>query len=695
MSTTEVAIETAVGLMRNGDLVAAERACRQMLLTEPGRSDVVHLLGVVLLMGGHAADAERQLDLATRLDAGSAVAHYNRGNALNALGRFDEAVACFERAVAIRPDLAEAHCNRGNALSRLSRWQEAVAAYDAALALRPALVEALNNRGDALMRLGREAEALAGFDAALAIKPDHVAALNNRGNALRRQGRLQEALAAYDGALKLRPDLVDALDNRGLVLQELGLPEAALASFDHALALSSDRAGTRLNRAGALRDLRRFDEAVADCDRALALRPNDAAVLNARGVVRHEARQLDEAVADYRRALDLDPGMAEAWNNLGNALHDLDGMEEAEAAYRKALALRPDYPETIVNRGLAFMDRRRFEEAMADFDRAIELRAGYSEAYKRRGVARLLQGDYAAGWADYEASQQHWRERNPHLVQPIPYWAGEPLAGKRLLLSEPNGFGDTIMFFRYLLPMLEQGADISFQGPRSLFRLLASCSERIRFIETVDDPARYDYQASLWSLPHAFGTRLDDIPTGIPYLRAEPERVQRWASALDPASFNIGICWQGNPARKIDAARSIPLTHFQALADVPGVRLVSLQKHHGLDQLGRVPVGAQVQLLGDEFDAGADAFLDTAAIMQGLDLVVSCDSVVNHLAGALGRPAWIGLRYVPEFRWMLDRADSPWYPSLRLFRQPAIGDWASVFTAMAGELRKIAGQPRG
>lgn len=695
MDANQADLQAAVGRMRHGDLAGAERLCRLFLSRHPARSDALHLLGVVLLMRGDAAAAEEPLEAATRLDPGVAIAHYNHANALSALGRFEQAIACYERATTIRPDLAEAHCNRGNALARLGRWREAVDAYGDALRFRPELVDAHNNLGDALLRLGRETEALAAFEAALSHRPEHIGALNNRGNALRRLLRLHESLATYDRALSLNPGMADTLDNRGLVLQELGMGEAALASFDRALVLDPSRLGTQLHRAHILRELHRFEEAIKACDLALAMDPANADAFIARGIAKHEQRRTAEAIADFRQAIALRGDLVEGWNNLGNALHDLDRFEEARSAYDAALALRPDYAEAICNRGLVAVDERRFEEAIADFDRAIALRPGYSEAYKRRAIARLLRGEFATGWADYEACERHRRSRNLHRQLPIPRWQGESLAGKSILLSEPNGLGDTIMFFRYLRPMIAQGAKVTFRGPPGLFKLLGTYSDEVHFVTDIDEPASFDFQATLWTMPHWFRTGLHDVPKDIPYLKSEPSLVERWSRCLDPTSFNIGICWQGNPARKIDATRSIPLAHFQALADVPGVQLISLQKHHGLDQLGSTPVGARVQLLGDDFDEGPDAFLDTAAIMQGLDLVVSSDSVMGHLAGALGRPAWIGLRYVPEFRWMLDRADSPWYPSLRLFRQPAMGDWAPLFAAMADELRKIVGQPRG
>jgi hypothetical protein len=227
-----------------------------------------------------------------------------------------------------------------------------------------------------------------------------------------------------------------------------------------------------------------------------------------------------------------------------------------------------------------------------------------------------------------------------------------------------------------------------------MFRLLRSSPWQVRLLSERPAGEAFDYRCELWSLPRLLRTGLDDIPDGVPYLAADPEAADKWSRWLGTGHFNVGICWQGNPGRKIDAGRSIPLAAFHPLGQVPGVRLVSLQKNFGLEQLGQLPAGMAVLDPGPEFDAGSDAFIDTAGLMQGLDLVVTSDTSLAHLAGALGRPTWVGIKYAPEWRWMLDRADSPWYPTLRLFRQPTPGDWAGAFGEMAAALRDIAGRGR-
>jgi hypothetical protein len=335
---------------------------------------------------------------------------------------------------------------------------------------------------------------------------------------------------------------------------------------------------------------------------------------------------------------------------------------------------------------------RRFEEARSDYDKAISLKPGYSEALKRRASLKLLQGQFAQGWADFETSLSHERARLPDRPR-IPFWFGQNLAGKSILLSEPNGLGDTLQFFRFVPALLEQGARVTFLGPANFLRVLAAFSDRVRMITDAAGES-FDFQCWLWSLPHYLGVGPDDLGNGVAYLRAEPSGVERWSHRFDRQLFNIGICWQGNPDRKIDPGRSIPLADFFPVSQVPGVRLISLQKNFGSEQLLDLPAGMTVEVPGEGFDEGPDAFVDSAALLESLDLLIAADTSITHLAGALGRPAWLALNHVPDWRWMLDRSDSPWYPSVRLFRQQRVNDWGPVFDEMAAALPALV-QRRG
>ena len=562
---------------------------------------------------------------------------------------------------------------------------EALRHMDAAVKINPGVAPVLNNRGNILKDVGRLDDALASYDAAIAIRPDYADAHANRGHVLLALRRLTEALASYDRALDLRPSDVEACLGRGACLMDLGRPAEALASYDRVVALVPDHPQGHCIRAGALFAARQFRDALASCDKALALAPDYAEVHFLRGNVLLELKRPEDAVASLERAIALQPSYAEAHNNRGHALRALGRLEEALASYERALALKPDYVGALNNRGIVLGGLNRLDEALASYDRALALDPDYADAHMNRALARLLLGRFAEAWPDYE---WRWRQsdfpsKKPDVI--APWWQGEDVTDRRLLVFSEQGFGDVIQFVRYLPRVAQLGGRTTFLVTKKLSRLLRPVTEGIEVVHVPD--GTYDLQAALLSLPYRFGTDLASIPAAVPYLRAEPELVDAWKERIGQHGFRIGIAWHAAPGAGHAAERSIPLTQFAPLARLPGVRLISLQKHVGLDQLATLPDDLKIEMPGEGFDDGPDAFIDTAAVMASLDLVVAADTVIVHLAGALARPVWVALPHVPDWRWMLDRDDYPWYPTARLFRQKQLGDWEGVFAAMVGELK--------
>lgn len=587
---------------------------------------------------------------------GNAPARHLLGLALLEEGTGEAAVEQLGQAAALDPHNPMLHYHLGTALAAIGGQQQAIASFTRAIALRPAFGEAWFNLGNAQRAVGEDPRALASYQRAAQASPQLHQAHNSMASLLHQADRFHEALQCVQKALAIAPSDPAALNNHAVILHSLG----------------------------------RFAEAANVLERLIALAGADARLLNRRGVALHESGRLASALEAYDQAISLDPAQADAWNNRGNAMHDLRHMEEALACYQRALDLAPQFVEAISNRGLARQELELFDQADSDFDRSIELRPGHAEAFKRRAGLHLLRGHFAEGWSDFS----HSIELSGNGPANAPAWKGEPLEGRSILLTEPSGLGDTLQFFRYVLPLLQAGARVTFAGPRSLHALLATYSDRVELI--VEPGARrFDYRAALWSLPHLLWASHGLLADTVPYLRSDPALVAKWASILDPADMNIGICWQGNPSRKIDAGRSIPLAEFLPLSRVPGVRLVSLQKRDGLEQLASLPTGMQVLEPGPGFDDGPDAFVDSAALLQSLDLLVSADTSIVHLAGALGRPAWVALARVPDWRWLLDRDDSPWYPATRLFRQPVRDQWPAVFESMAAALPALRGTIAG
>lgn len=412
--------------------------------------------------------------------------------------------------------------------------------------------------------------------------------------------------------------------------------------------------------------------------------PADAASRCNLGVVLRSLGRFEEAQAIYCQVLLADPQMAAALANLGIVLRDQGYLAKAENAGKAAVVLDIDNPEFYGFLGVALSHQGRTDEAVAIFHRAIRLRPEYPDAHHDLAIALLKAGRFSEGLIEYE-----WRWQTKALASsrrefPQPEWQGESIEGKTILLHAEQGMGDAIQFCRYASRVGEQAAQVILEVHRPLVRLLGKLAGVKRIVAKGDPLPPFDLHCPLLSLPKVFGTGADSIPAVVPYLFAEAQRVAAWHKRIAPSGICIGIAWQGNPNFRADHNRSIPLAEFAPLARIPGIRLISLQKDHGLEQLRSLPFGMRVEQLGPDYDDGD--FADTAAVMMCLDLVISSCTSVVHLAGALGRPTWVALGRTAHWVWLLDRDDSPWYPTLRLFRQTTRSDWQSVFEHMSAEL---------
>jgi tetratricopeptide (TPR) repeat protein len=716
------AMKWAVAAYQCGRLGEADDLARAILGVRPDYFDALHLIAVINARQRRFGEALASYDQALAVQRDHAGALCNRGVTLHELKRFDEALASYDRAVAVRPDYAEALFNRGITLQELKRFEEALASYDRALLLRPAYAEALSNRGNTLHELKRFDEALASYDRALALRPDHGGALSNRGNTLHELKRLDEALASYDRALALQPDHAEALFNRGMTLHEMNRFDEALVSYDRAVAVQPDHAEALCNRGNVLLDMKRFDEALASYERALtvrrdytealynrgmalrelkrpdealasyervlAVRPDHAEAFYNRGVMLRELKRLDEALASYDRALAVRPDYFEALNNRGVTLHDMERFEEALASYERALTVRPDYVPALTNCGVTLHQLRRLDEALACYDSSLALNPGYVDGHFNKALLQLLKGDYDAGWREYE--WRRWKEENltafkRDFTQPL--WLGQTaIDGKTILLHAEQGFGDTIQFCRYAPLVAGRGARVLLEVPFPLKDLMAGLAGVAEVISPQEKAPDFDLHCPLLSLPLALGTRIESIPAQVPYVTVPPESLRRWSSASGPKrKLRIGLAWSGSSAHKSDAIRSIDLRSLLPLLNIDA-EFASLQKDVRADDAMVLKERGDIVHFGDKLDS----FADTAAIIANLDLVISVDTSVAHLAGALAKPVWVLLPFLPDFRWLLEREDSPWYPTARLFRQRTPGDWSDVIGRVVIELRKLS-----
>jgi tetratricopeptide (TPR) repeat protein len=538
------------------------------------------------------------------------------------------------------------------ALHRQGRLDEAEKLYTRVLKAERDNFDALHLLGMLQHQRGKAGEAYRLMTAALKVNPRSPDALSNLALVLHALKRHDEALASLDKALALAPGHLDALNNRGSVLLDLKRPAEAKAAFDAVLAREPRHLQARVNRGNALAELGEAAVAIADYDAALAAAPGHPLALYNRGNAQRLLGREREAIADYERALRAAPNHLNAWLNRGFALAALNRHREALESYGKLLALRPDHAD-------------------AHFNAALSL---------------LTLGDYRRGFAEYE-----WRWQragtSPRKDLRRPPWLGEaPLAGKMILLHAEQGLGDTVQFARYAPLLARQGATVLLEVQPELKPLLAGLAGVAAVIAQGEALPPFDLHCPLGSLPLACKTELATVPAEIPYLRAPEERVARWRSRLEQVrSPRVALAWSGRAAHPNDRNRSLALAQLAPLLSLPQIRFASIQRElRAADAEVLAGENRILHLGGDLAD-----FADTAAVLALADLLICVDTSVAHVAGALGRPAFVLLPFQPDWRWLLERDFSPWYPAMKLFRQPSPGDWASAIECLRAELLRI------
>lgn len=603
------------------------------------------------------------------------------------VGNLDSAKPLYQRILHAQPShqaahflLGSLHSAQGDALAAVSHLRQAVA-------LQPNHPDAHLNLGNALQSLGRWSEAEESIRRAIRLRPDQPEAHYNLANLFRAQGRLSDAEQSYREALRLKPNFVAARYNLGVVLQELQRPEEAERSFRKAIRLCPDLTIAYANLGAALQAQGKREAAV-DCFRLVAQRePNSPNAHYNLAYSLAELGAIGEAVASYRTAISLNPDFTEAHYNLGNLLLSAGKLDEAAASFRCTIALAPSHSDAHNNLGVVLQRQGRFQEALEYFRQAIRHQAENAEAHWNLAATLLLLGRLPEAWPEFEW-RIHTRAFSPRRFSQS-RWNGSPTSDTVLVYAE-QGFGDTMQFVRYLPMVKARAGRVVFECQPELAALLRGCDGVDELVIQAEDgrpPAlSFQSQVSLMSLPGVFGTALDTIPHEVPYIHVPPAIRARWRERLGGmGGFKVGIVWSGNPLNTNNHNRSCRLIEFAPLADVRGLALFSLQKGEAAEQVTAIPHGLRLTPLGDEL---AD-FADTAAAILEMDLVISVDTAVAHLAGALGQPVWTLLSFIPDWRWMTDRSDTPWYPTMRLFRQPARGDWGSVFVCVVQELKQL------
>lgn len=629
-----------------GRLEAAEAGYLQVLRTDPRNPDGLRLAGVIARQRGQH---QRAIDFLNRsLAIAATPLHY---------------------------------MDLGMAYEGLKLPRRAIECYACALAIDPSSIDALIALGNVHRSLGERPVALSYYRAAVAARADDFTAHYNSGLLLHEMGDLDAALVHCRRAAELDPRDIDALLNLGNLLVAKGDFADAADRCRQALALSPNSALVLNNLANALALQGKSQDALEHYRLAAVSQPQFAMAHYNLGGMLQDRGDFAAALIHCRRAVELDPNDADHHFRLGAVLDQLSDTSSAAHSYASSLAINPGHAQALVNLGLIHFNRREPLAAREHWARAVAISPENARAHFGVAVADLQLGNWQSAWCEYE-----WRLRIPGMEPRLPdvirpRWNGQSLNGMAILLIDEQGMGDAIQFIRYARAAAARGGRVKLRCRRSLVRLL-STAPGLDGVSSFDEPAPdFDVYCPLLSLPGVFGTVLASVPAEIPYLSAEESRVSAWRARLGEHGYKIGICWRGSD-KKSGLGRSFPLIELQRIGAIPGIRLISLQKFEGVEQLQSLPPEMSVETLGEDFDAGDNALLDAAAVIEHLDLVISCDTSIAHLAGALGRPAWLALQYAPDWRWMLREAESPWYPTHRLFRQVSEGCWSDVFEAM-------------
>ncbi len=648
--TLNYTVADALACHRAGRLEEAERIYGSVLEREPENPDAWHLMGRLALQQGDGRSAAARVLQALRYRPSTPAFHTSLGEILASQNRGPEAVACYREALQLNAGYVPALVALGNALQSEKRYREACTCYWRAIRERPECAEAFCNLGNALRAQGEHAEALTCYQEAFGLQPESPVHAVNLAAVLTQLQRPQEAEEFARRAVRLQPTLAEALSNLSV----------------------------------ALAAQRRFGEAEPFARRAVECAPGDAHLHLNLGSLLLEQSRVAEAEQELRRALQIQAEYPQALNNLAVALHLQDREDEAAVWCEKLLQTAPQYAEAWANLGIVRQAQGRNLDAIRCFDQALQRRPDDFKSHVCRALSLLAEGHFAQGFEEYE-----WRWNlvpSQPRARTLPPWDGTPLNGQTVLLWAEQGLGDTLQFGRFAAAVAARGARVVVEVPDCLASLASSLEGVAEVVTPAAELPPCDVQAPLMSLPRLLGTTVESIPNAVPYLRADPARVAEYRARLGPArNLRAGLVWAGSPLHTSDRQRSIALKKLESLRTVPGIEWHSLQ----VEEYARLEAVHHGGWLDSELlrPAHADSL---AAAMCCLDLVLTVDSMPAHLAGALGLPVWTLLAHVPDWRWQLAGETSPWYPTMRLFRQRKAGDWEEVLARVCGELRMLA-----
>ena len=687
MPTLLTALKVALDAQEVGQVDEAISVYRQIIAQVPDCADAYHLLGSALHESGALSEAASVLRQAVHLKPGVGQFHNTLAAVLMDQQCYAEALESFTEAVRLLPSLWQAELTLGMLLQKMGRPAQAEHHCRKALAVNPASPEAHNNLGNALLAQNRGGEAIESLRKAVSLRPDYADARVNLAGALLHENEPAEAAECCRLALVYKPDSIQALVILGKALLEADDFNGAMESFERARALRPNLPDFEILAASAHHKAGRLDDAEGAYRRYIADNPVHGEALVNLSAILNEQGQHEEAAALARRALDLKQDSPPAHTNLGNALGRLGQLDEAEKEVRAAVALDPGYAPAYLNLGVVLHRSGRPRDAVEAWRTAVRLEPGNADSHLNLAMGLLALGHMHEGWDEYE---WRWKTKQCSYSElPGRAWNGEPFQGKTLLLIAEQGLGDTIQFARYARLAKERGGTVLLQCQHHLVKLLRNLAGVDGIVPVGIEPS-FDLHAPLLGLPRIFGTDLTNIPAAAPYLEPPTAWTEAWRWRVQTSGKrSVGLVWAAGPRQEIDRMRSVPRDLFAALAGIPNVQFFSLQRG---PETAHLPA-LEARLPVTNLEAGPANIVDTAAAIQNLDLLISVDTMTAHLAGALGKPVWTLLPFAPDFRWLLDRNDTPWYPTMRLFRQPRPGDWTSVITNVRKSLECWAAEP--
>ena len=571
--------------------------------------------------------------------------------------------------------------------------QEAEQLYSQVLKENPDHPLALHSLGIVAHQKGQNDIASDLIEKVILSNPQVPQFYNTQGLVFEALDKIDAAICSYEKAISLNPDFAEAYLNLAIAFQSKGDFAAAVEKCKQIISLFGDLANVYNIMGYSLQQQEKLEEAIESYQKAIQLEPDFVEAYNQIGVILNTQEKYAQATENCKKALELDADYAEAHNNLGVALNGCEKYAEAMESYQKAIGLDSDYAQAYYNMGNCLRNQNRCEESIAIYKKAIQINPDYAEAHWNLSHSLLLTGNFSQGWDEYA-----WRRKPelkiityPHKYEQ-PYWNGSSFKGKRLLVHYEQGFGDNLLFIRYLPMVKQRGGTVILEAREPLFKLFKQIDGVDEFVRACPEgnapDIEFDLHTSPLDMPGIFGTTLETIPCKIPYLHAEPAPTAYWRTRVDPEYFKVGLVWAGSDLYGNNQNRSCRLEHFAPLAKIEGVKLYGLQKGNAAKQVEELSSDMEVIGLGEEFED----FTNTAGAIENMDLVISVDTSVLHLAGAMGKNVWALIAFEPEWRWMLDRQESPWYPTMRLFRQKKRQDWDELFGRVGEQLEILVGK---